>query len=231
MISIIIPAYNEEAFIEHTLIQLADLRKEAAFEIIVSDGGSIDKTVAIASSYATIVHSPKGKAKQLNLAAKKAQGNILFFVHADIKVPAGALTAISKHIEEGCDSGGFSNIFLTHNSKIKSIGRIFHLRITNKSQAERKIFYGDNGIFVKKEVFEKVGGFKEIPIMEDYDFSKRMLASYKVCLIKEPKLIVDARRHLKDGFIKTRMKWMLIKWLYLLGVSPQKLDNWYKDIR
>jgi len=231
MISIIIPAFNEEAFIENTLIQLADLRKEAEFEIIVSDGGSIDKTVAIASSYATIVHAPKGKAKQLNLAAKKALGNILFFVHADMQVPAGALAAISKHIEEGYDSGGFSNIFLTHNAKIKSIGRLFHLRIINKSQAERKIFYGDNGIFVNKEVFEKVGGFKEIAIMEDYDFSKRMLVSYKVCLIKEPKLIVDARRHLKDGFIKTRIKWMVIKWLYLLGVPPQKLDNWYKDIR
>ncbi|MDQ3140619.1 MAG: hypothetical protein M3Q56_00055 [Bacteroidota bacterium] len=67
--------------------------------------------------------------------------------------------------------------------------------------------------------------------MEDYDFSKRMLASYKVCLISNPKLIVDARRHLKDGFIRTRIKWMVIKQLYLLGVSPEKLDRWYKDIR
>ncbi len=67
--------------------------------------------------------------------------------------------------------------------------------------------------------------------MEDYDFSIRMLSRYKVCLIKEPRIIVDARRYVKDGFVKTRIKWMVIKRLFLLGVSPKRLHNWYKDIR
>jgi len=67
--------------------------------------------------------------------------------------------------------------------------------------------------------------------MEDYDFSIRMLEKYKVCLIEEPKLILDARRHIKDGFLRTRIKWMLIKRLYLLGFSPAKLNHWYNDIR
>lgn len=231
MISIIIPAYNEENIIVKTLRHLNTLKEKAVFEIIVSDGGSTDNTVEAAKPYAIIINSPKGKAKQMNHAAKHAKGEILFFVHADMIVPPGALTAIKDKIAGGCDSGGFSNVFETHNKKIKLIGKLFHLRLTNKSQAEHKLFYGDNGIFVRKEVFEKVGGFKEIPIMEDYDFSKRMLASYKVCLISEPKLIVDARRHLKDGFIRTRIKWMVIKQLYMLGVSPEKLDRWYKDIR
>jgi len=231
MISIIIPAYNEEHFIVKTLRHLNTLKEEQAFEIIVSDGGSIDNTVEVARPYATIINAPKGKAKQMNYAAKHAKGDILFFVHADMTVPPGALTAIKNKIAEGFDSAGFSNVFDTNNKKIKWIGKLFHLRLTNKSQAEHKLFYGDNGISVRKNVFEKVGGFKEIPIMEDYDFSKRMLASYKVCLISDPKLIVDARRHLKDGFVRTRIKWMVIKQLYLLGVSPEKLNRWYKDIR
>lgn len=232
MISVIIPVYNEEAFIEKTLFQLMQLKHEADIEIIVNDGNSTDKTVEIASTYAKIIQSSKGKGKQLNEGAKHAEGNILFFVHADMYVPEGALKKITKEIyENGFDGGGFSNLFKEHNKKIKLLGRILHLRLNHEGQSERKIFYGDNGIFVKKEVFQKMGGFKEISIMEDYDFSTRLLAKYKVCLIKEPKLVVDTRRHIKDGFLRTRLKWMLIKRLYLMGVSPQKLADWYKDIR
>lgn len=232
MISVIIPAYNEEGFIEKTLLQLIQLKQEANLEIIVSDGNSTDRTVEMAFPYAKVIQAGKGKGKQLNEGAKHAAGDILFFVHADMYVPEGALKKITEEIyENGFDGGGFSNIFKEHNKRIKLMGRILHLRLNDKGQAERKIFYGDNGIFVKKEVFQKMGGFKEISIMEDYDFSIRMLAKYKVCLIKEPKLVVDTRRHIKDGFLRTRLKWMLIKRLYLMGVSPQKLADWYKDIR
>lgn len=232
MISVIIPTYNEEGFIEKTLLQLIQLKQEADIEIIVSDGNSLDRTVEIASSYAKVIESGKGKGKQLNEGAKHAAGDILFFVHADIYVPQGALKKITEEIcQNGYDGGGFSNLFKEHNKRIKLLGRILKLRLNNNTQAERKIFHGDNGIFVKKEVFQKMGGFKEIPIMEDYDFSTRMLAKHKVCLISEPKLVVDTRRHIKDGFLRTRLKWMLIKRLYLIGVSPQKLADWYKDIR
>ena len=106
-----------------------------------------------------------------------------------------------------------------------------YLGLNNNGHADKRIFFGDNGIFVRKKTFEELGGFKEIPIMEDYDFSIRMLSKYKVCLIKEPRIIVDARRHVKDGFLKTRIKWMLIKRLFLFGVSPKWLNDWYKDIR
>jgi hypothetical protein len=100
-----------------------------------------------------------------------------------------------------------------------------HFGSGNKGQAGRKIFYGDNGIFVTKKAFHEVGGFKEILFMEDYDFSIPMLPKYKVSMIKEPKLVIDARRHIKDGYLKTRIKWMLIKRLYLLGFSPTKLTQ------
>lgn len=232
MISIIIPTYNEGLVIEKTIQQLNNISCSFEKEIIIADGGSTDNTVGIASKYGQIVHSAKGKAKQLNTAVKYANGEILFFVHADMFVPDGALTAIYKQLEDGFDGGGFANEFDVHNKKIKQLGTIMNFRFfKNREQSDRCIFYGDNGIFVKKEVFQKLGGFEEIPIMEDYDFSMRMKTHFKVKQIKSPKLIVSARRHIEAGFFKTRMQWILIKKLHLLGISPHKLARWYDDIR
>lgn len=80
-------------------------------------------------------------------------------------------------------------------------------------------------------MFEALGGFKEIPILEDYDLSVRMRAAYQVHEIQEPTLILNPRRLLKEGITKTILKWILIKKFYLYGVSPDKLASWYKDIR
>ncbi len=231
MISIIIPTYNEADHIERTLQDLLTL-KEQPIEILVADGGSTDDTIALASKYARVIYSEKGKGLQLNTAAKKAVGEILFFVHADMHVPPGALSAIEEHIyEKGYDAGGFLNVFSAYNEKIKRLGRIINFRIKKGEQPEQCIFYGDNGIFIRKNVFERLHGFKEIPIMEDYDLSIRMRSEYKIGVIKEPKLILSPRRQLKDGFIRTHLKWFFIKKFYLLGISPQKLADWYKDIR
>lgn len=231
MISIIIPTYNESAAIEKTLRHLSELTCEEDKEIIIADGGSIDSTIEIGCRYATIVKSEKGKAKQLNAGAKQSTGDLLFFVHADMFVPEAAMAAILLQIKEGYDGGGFANRFDQHNDKIKLIGRILNLRIVNREQSDSCIFYGDNGIFVKKKVFEELGGFTEIPIMEDYDFSIRMKNRFKVKQIKFPKLILSARRHVEAGFFKTRIQWILIRKLYKLGISPFKLAKWYADIR
>ena len=232
MISIIIPTYNEGMAIEKTLAQIKTISCREEKEIIVADGGSTDNTAEIASRYAKVLHSKKGKSNQLNDGAKHAKGKILFFVHADMFVPEGALEAICNQLQEGFDGGGFANEFDAHNKKIKLIGTILNFRLLNKKeQSDRGIFYGDNGIFVKKEVFKKLGGFKEIPIMEDYDFSVRMKKQFKVKQIKFPKLILSARRHVEAGFIKTRILWILIREFYKWGVSPFRLAKWYVDVR
>lgn len=232
MISIIIPTYNEESSIGKTLVQLNSLSCKCEKEIIVVDGGSSDATVTIASRYARVVSSIKGKANQLNEGVRMSTGEILFFVHADMFVPTGALNAIVNTIDEGYNGGGFANVFDTHNEKIKRLGIIMNLRFfSKKEQADRNIFYGDNGVFVQRNVFLALNGFKKIPIMEDYDFSFRMKKHFKVKQIKEVKLILSSRRHLEAGFLKTRFQWIMIKKLYLLGVSPHLLDRWYSDIR
>lgn len=232
MISIVIPTYNEENFIEKTLIRLSALKKEADFEIIVTDGKSTDRTTTLAGTYSKVVTADKGKGRQLNAGANHATGDILFFVHADMYLPGGALNKIEQVINiDGYDGGGFVNEFSSHNRKIKRLSCLLSTLLINRSSRNKNIFYGDNGIFVRKDVFHSLGGFKEIPIMEDYDFSFRLKSSYKVYEIIRPPLIVDPRRLLKDGCAKTIMKWILIKKFYLMGVPPHKLTAWYKDTR
>lgn len=232
MISIIIPTYNEEESIEETLIQLTAIHFPPGKEIIVADGGSKDHTTSIASKYAQVVRCKKGKAIQLNSGVERSKGDILFFAHADMSVPQSALTSIHNQIQNGFEGGGFANEFDTHNKQIKRLGTIMNFRLFNKQeQSDRCIFYGDNGIFVTRKAFNELGGFMDIPIMEDYDFSVRMKSKCKVKQIKEPKLVVSSRRHLRSGFLKTRFQWIMIKRLYQLGISPSLLAKWYGDVR
>lgn len=232
MISIIIPTYNEEMVIEKTLMNILKLECISDSEIIVVDGGSSDRTADIAKNYTVTIRSAKGRAIQMNEGAKAAIGDILFFVHADMNLPKDVLKAIDENINiKGYDGGGFANEFSTDNKKIKILGRILNFRIINNEQSDKKIFYGDNGIFVKKSTFEKLGGFKEIPIMEDYDFSLRLREKFNPVKIDHPKIIVDSRRHLNNGFIKTRLQWIVIRRLYKIGISPFLLARFYKDVR
>jgi glycosyltransferase involved in cell wall biosynthesis len=199
----------------------------------VADCGSTDNTVAIARRYARVVTSAKGKAIQLNAGAQEAHGDILFFVHADMRLPEGTLRSIDESINNfKYDGGGFSNLFSSHNRKIKIFGRIFHLEFQNKENNPRNtIFFGDNGIFVKRCVFRTLGGFRPLPIMEDYDFSRRLGEKFRSVRILEPKLIVSPRRLVKAGFLKTHLQWLLIQKLFRMGVGPELLAKWYGDIR
>ncbi len=232
MISIIIPTLNEETIIKSTLENIKAHTQNTLHEIIVSDGGSQDQTATIAEKFALIVKSKKGKAIQLNEGAKKAKGDILFFVQADASIPKGALETIELKIhKQGYDGGGFSNVFSEHNRKIKTMSRILNFRILTNDHKGNLIFFGDNGIFCKKEIFDKLCGFKLIPIMEDYDFSKRMRDQFRSVRIIDPKLIMSPRRFIKNGFVKTCFQWVIIKRLYQIGVSPYTLVKIYKDIR
>ena len=232
MISVVIPTYTEEARIEHAIASVLRCRDETEIEIIVADGGSTDGTVSLARAYVQVVCSETGRAHQLNAAVEQARGDIFFFLHAHVTLPAGALEMIDRAINtEGKDGGGFSNIFSEHNRKIKRLGRVLNLRIRDNDHSGNTLFFGDNGIFVRREVFEALGGFKTVPIMEDYDFSTRMRERFEVVRISEPKLVVSPRRHVEAGFVRTRIQWILTRRLYELGVSPDHLARWYPKVR
>lgn len=234
MISAIILTYNEADWIHSIIDYLHQQEYQGQFEILVADGGSTDDTVALAKKRKVkVIPCQKGKALQMNEAAKKARGNILFFVHADMMLSPNTFSSIEQYIvEEQVDAGGFANLFDEDNQKIKRLGTLLNFRFFNQQeQSDRGLFYGDNGIFVKKRVFEALGGFKEIPIMEDYDFSLRLRNKYRTKKIRNPQIILSARRHQKSGFIKTRLQWIFIRLLYKWGVSPNFLVKFYKDVR
>jgi len=232
MISAIIVTFNEELFI-HSIIDELEKQLQVEFEILLADGGSTDRTIDFAHQRGIeIISCRKGKSCQMNDAAKKAKGDILFFVHADMKFPKHTLSEIQQHIENGFDGGGFANVFDEHNDKIKRIGNLLNFRFFDKrEQSDKGIFYGDNGIFVRKKAFDALGGFKEIPIMEDYEFSKRLSKQFNTVKISDPFITVSARRHAKAGFWKTRLQWVLIRVLFKWGISPRLLVRWYGDVR
>jgi len=226
-------AHNEEGLIQSIIGELRKQLYSGECEIIVADGGSTDETIPRAKREGvSIVQCRKGKACQMNDAAKIAHGDILFFVHADMKLDEGTLVAIQQQIDNGFDAGGFSNVFDAHNEKIKNLGTWMNSRFfDNREQSDKGIFYGDNGIFVKKRVFQALGGFKEIPIMEDYDLSIRLGQQHKVVKIEQPPIVVSARRHINAGFVKTRLQWIAIRKLYQWGVPTEFLAKWYGDVR
>lgn len=233
-ISAIIVALNEELLIQRIISELRKQDYTGESEIILADGGSSDDTVFLAKQEGIFISvaPTKGKSIQMNSASKMATGDVLFFVHADMTFPTAIFSSIAQQIELGFAGGGFSNVFDDHNQKIKKLGKWFNIRIfDNREQSDKGIFYGDNGIFVRKDIFESLGGFKEIPIMEDYDFSKRLRQNHELIKIKDPQIMVSARRHIKAGFLKTRLQWVLIRKLYKLGFSPHNLAKWYEDIR
>lgn len=222
-VTVIVPTLNEGASIGSVL---RDLRRTEGLEIIVSDGGSTDNTLAIAERLATILKSKPGRGCQMNAGAAKASGDILLFLHADTRLPENwkecLLSAMSdRRVAAGAFSLSIDSARLSY--KIISSTANLRSRLTN-------IPYGDQGIFVRRSIFEKIGGFKEITIMEDVDLMRRLKKVGKVVLLKD-KVKTSARRWEKEGFVYTTIRNWLLLTLYYLGVPPERLYNFYRVVR
>lgn len=224
MISIILPVLNEEKTIENTLLKLNNLKGDK--EIIVVDGGSADDTVRIASQYAKVINSRKGRAFQMNAGAKASQGDILWFVHSDSVVSENSLESIEEAIREGYVGGGFSIYFYDLDTRFMR----FVSTTSNWRAKYLGLFFGDQGIFVKRSVFEELGGYKEIELMEDWDFSRRLVKRGKMKLL-DTKIGTSARRFKEGGQLRTLLLMHKIKLLYVLGVPPSKLNKMYREAR
>ncbi len=223
MISVIIPILNEAKILEKTLSQLQPELEN--HELIVVDGGSNDGSVRIAEKYGRVVVSDRGRAKQLNAGAEAAVGDILVFLHADVWLEFGAFNAVETALSSGYVGGGFLQ-------KIDGKSLLYRLiEITADLRGKiLKLFYGDSGIFVKRTDFHRIGGFPDVPIMEEMGFSKALRGLGKTKMVK-PRIHISARRWERNGIIRTTSINWFITVLYFLGFSLERLTKLYQDIR
>lgn len=224
-ISIIVPIYNEASTIRKMTDQLMQYKGDA--EIIFVDGGSSDDTLNIIGDEYTVLTGAKGRAAQMNLGAEKSNGDILFFLHCDSVLPPNALEEIRACItdnEYGCFGVQFnsSNIFMLTN-------RI----ISNHRAWNRGLPFGDQGIFISRELFFDMGKFPEIPIMEDYEFSRRLAATGIKPGRTKHRITTSARRYGRGtlSILKTEYRMWDLRRKYRAGTDINKIAELYKDIR
>lgn len=224
MISIVIPVHNEEAILLQAYAELRGLSLKA--EIIFVDGGSCDRSAQFASQNGTVLRSKKGRALQMNYGAGHARGDILLFLHVDTIILPDTLKTIERKIMKDGYIGGCLTQRLDNHAFIY---RVIEWQGNIRARMTRE-FYGDQGIFVKKETFLSIGGFPEVPIMEDVLFAKKLRKCGKTVVLSD-KILVSARRWEKNGVIKTTLFFNLLILLFWLKVPLNKIKKLYEDLR
>ena len=223
LVSIIVPALDEETMMLDLAASLRRLRGE--FEVIVCDGGSSDATVEMARQCGLrAIAAPRGRGGQMNAGAKLAKGDSLLFLHADTRLPENALASIAHALaEENVCGGNFSLIFAGGTREARLLTGIYPLLRLGG------MCYGDSAIFVRRDVFERLGGYRDYPIFEDCDLYRRMGRVGR--FVRLNTLATTSSRRFEGKFIRTFALWSLMHVLYWLGVNPNLLGRLYKPLR
>lgn len=224
-ISVIVPICNEVHMIRH--IQAEVERAFPSCEVIFVDGESTDGTLSRIDPEYVLLHSEKGRAKQMNMGAQEASGDILFFLHCDSKLPKHPQREI-RHVYASHLAGCFRIGFPTRRFLMLTNSILSNRRARNEG-----IMFGDQGIFIDRRLFYKMGGFPDIPLMEDYQFSLTLKRHGISSGVAGEKIISSDRRYPRStkGTLRLMKKMYDMRQMYLHGADPEKLAKWYKDIR
>lgn len=219
------PVLNEAGVLRETLSALELGGRE---ELIVVDGGSTDATAAIAHEFTARVYvTGRGRARQMNYGAARARGEILFFLHADCVPPPAAFGMIRVVLEDRRVAGGAFDLGIGHPAlRFRAVERGANLRSRLTG-----VPYGDQGLFMRRETFERLGGFADIPLMEDIEMGRRLLAEGRVVFLR-PRMTASPRRWLAEGTLNTTLRdWRRALSYTVFGASPEVLARHYRDER
>jgi rSAM/selenodomain-associated transferase 2 len=224
LLSIIIPTLNESSLIEPALRRLQAQAPEV--ERIVADGGSSDGTPELARAYAQVVLAPRGRARQMNAGARAAQGDWLLFLHADTALPNGFLRWIAQAERAGYGAGAFRLHIEGHHPLLPLLAMGANLRTR-----WRGIALGDQALFARHALFKRLGGFPDLPLMEDYAFALRLRAAGEPLFLAGEAVTTSGRRWDMHGFWRT---WWTMRRAYWRFNRTGRLEDWaarYPDVR
>lgn len=223
-ISVVVATLNEEESIGATLAALAEV--EGLSEVIVVDGGSTDDTLRRATAAgAQVIDAERGRGSQMAAGARAARGDALWFVHADTRVPPDAAHHIRHALDdERCVGGHFQIRFEGDFLAAKFLTFLYrHLRLLG-------LRYGDSAYFVDRRAYDRVGGFRDLPIFEDLDLLRRLRREGR--FVRVPATVTTSSRRFEGRlFALVFARWVILQLLYWIGVSPHILARQYAPIR
>jgi rSAM/selenodomain-associated transferase 2 len=223
-ISIIVPALNEEECISQTVRALQQLRGDK--EIIVVDGGSSDRTCSLANAEgAAVLSAPAGRGAQMHAGALAATGDVLWFVHADTVAPAHSLNEIRRRLENPAIAGG--NFGLDFDGGSRAARQLTAIYPVLRSLG---LCYGDSGIFVRRDIYDRIGGFRALALFEDLDLLRRLRRAGRFAHLPY-RIRTSSRRFEHRNFAVVWLQWTALQVLYWCGVSPNRLARWYRHVR
>ncbi len=228
-LSIIIPVLNEAATLTAALLALQPLRT-AGHEIIVVDGGSHDASLSLAEAWTDqVIRSARGRARQMNAGAVIARHEVLLFLHADTQLPAQADQLIIEGLQNNAHPFPLWGRF-----DVQLSGKYFLLRVIERSMNWRSrltgIATGDQAIFICRDLFQRVGGFPDIPLMEDITLS-RTLKRHSSPLCLQQRVVTSSRRWEQRGIVRTLLLMWRLRLAYALGADPQRLAQLYEHTK
>lgn len=223
--SLIIPVLDETALINTTIEHLHNLEENDELEIIVVDGDPEGKTLhAITYGDVRKTTSPRGRGKQMNEGASIASGSILLFLHADTALPPDALKLIAAAMQKTTYVAGAFDLGIKSE---RPVFRVIEFAASLRSRITR-IPFGDQAVFIRKEYFDVIGGFKEIPIMEDVEIMQGIKKRGDKIVILPHKTFTSSRRWEAEGILYSTLRNWVLQILYFFGISPHKLSRFYK---
>jgi len=222
-ISVIVPTLNEQ---EHLPATLSCIALAPGDELIVVDGGSNDQTVTIAQQFTPhVLQSPPGRAVQMNRGAQHAQGDILLFLHADTLLPPAALEAVRQAVQAGAIGGAFRLTITPPTLALRLVAWCTNVR-TRLGQLP----YGDQALFMPRVIFEALGGYDDVPFMEDVRMVQALRTRGRLVIIPQA-VHTSGRRWQRDGVLYTTVRNTVLITLYFCGVPPATLQRWYRARR